>query len=38
MSKSKKTDKKTLMIRIVCMVLAALMVFSVVISFLPVYY
>ena len=33
----KKTDVKTLMVRVVCIALAALMVFSVVISFLPVY-
>lgn len=39
MSKTKKkTDKRTLMIRIVCIALAALMIFSVVISFLPVYF
>ena len=38
MTKSKKkTDAKTMAVRIVCIGLAALMVFSVIISFLPVY-
>jgi len=38
MTKSKKkTDAKTMAVRIVCIGLAALMIFSVIISFLPVY-
>ena len=37
MTKTKKTDAKTLAVRIVCFALAGLMVFSVIISFLPVY-
>jgi len=38
MSKNKKTDAKTMAVRVICLVLVALMVFSVVISFLPVYF
>ena len=33
----KKSDTRALAVRVVCIVLAALMVFSVVISFLPFY-
>lgn len=37
MKSAKKTDKKQLIVRVVCIALAALMLFSVVISVLPIY-
>ena len=38
MKPAKKTDKKQLAVRIVCIALAALMLFSVFLSMLPIYY